>query len=438
MSDNKNLKRQRAGLVSYVKKLLDGEIKDIMSAVEIENEKLDYLACLKDTIQIKLKSIMECYQGIANEEEEDADYHKVMGEAYEYEVNTNFQLKRIESFLKSHTATNVMGSPEMFASSNNFRSKNNVKLPTIKIKPFSGNPSDYQSFIESFNVAIHNEKSIPDVQKLTYLLGYLEGEAESLLKGFHLSAESYPKALDLLKERFGNKEKLISFHMGKIIEIEPVTNVNNVKSLRNLYGTVETKLRNLETFGMKNEEYGPLLIPLLMNKLPNELQLIISRNNTENKFDLKNLLKLFKNELEAREKISANGSQNLQEERNFTGSSLLTGTEKSNYHGNPSSKSLTTKNSSGSRQCAFCYRNHKEQNCDIVEDKQTRRSIIVKENRCFCCFKLGHSARDCRFNIKCFICERKHHVSICLANEFTEEKDENNSDNDEKTIDDKG
>ena len=61
--------------------------------------------------------------------------------------------------------------------------------------------------------------------------------------------------------------------MGKIIELESVSNVNDLKALRSLYDTVETQLRNLETFNMKNEEYGPLLIPLLMNKMPAELQL---------------------------------------------------------------------------------------------------------------------------------------------------------------------
>ena len=71
--------------------------------------------------------------------------------------------------------------------------------------------------------------------------------------------------------------------MGKIIELESVSNVNDLKALRSLYDTVETQLRNLETFNMKNEEYGPLLIPLLMNKMPAELQLIISRNVSNEK-----------------------------------------------------------------------------------------------------------------------------------------------------------
>ncbi|XP_066911811.1 uncharacterized protein [Clytia hemisphaerica] len=298
----KNSKRQRAGLVSYVKKLLEGDIKEIMTTEQskLVNDKIEYLVVLKNTVKEKLKSIMELYQEIADEETEDDDYNLIMNDALDYEVKTNYEIRKIENFVTKFSrgkstgggSSNVELSTPVSSVQSVAKAKTNVKLPTLKIKQFSGNPADYQSFIESFNVAVHNEKSIPDVQKLNYLLGYLEGEAENLLKGFHLSSENYSKALELLKERFGNKEKLISFHMGKIIELESVSNINDLKALRNLYDTVETQLRNLETFEMKNEEYGPLLIPLLMNKMPGEMQLIISRNiSNEQKFDLLTLLK---------------------------------------------------------------------------------------------------------------------------------------------------
>ncbi|XP_066929853.1 uncharacterized protein [Clytia hemisphaerica] len=297
----KNSKRQRAGLVSYVKKLLEGDIKEIMTTEQskLVNDKIEYLVVLKNTVKEKLKSIMELYQEIADEETEDDDYNLIMNDALDYEVKTNYEIRKIENFVTKFSrgkstgggSSNVELSTPVSSVQSVAKTKTNVKLPTLKIKQFSGNPADYQSFIESFNVAVHNEKSIPDVQKLNYLLGYLEGEAENLLKGFHLSSENYSKALELLKERFGNKEKLISFHMGKIIELESVSNINDLKALRNLYDTVETQLRNLETFEMKNEEYGPLLIPLLMNKMPGEMQLIISRNiSNEQKFDLLTLL----------------------------------------------------------------------------------------------------------------------------------------------------
>ena len=125
--------------------------------------------------------------------------------------------------------------------------------------------------------------------------------------------------------------------------------------------------------------------------MPAELQLIISRNvSNEKQFDLLTLLKTFKNELEAREKISTNAASCLQE---FTGSSLLGHTQKSGRHDNNSSRN-SSKGGSEKKQCVFCKRNHREQYCDIIKDKEMRKSIILKEKRCFCCFKIGHSSNN--------------------------------------------
>ena len=97
---------------------------------------------------------------------------------------------------------------------------------------------------------------------MNYLLGFLTGEAESLLKGFRLSGDNYKKALDLLKDRFGNPQILTSVHMNKMIELESVTNIHDLKGLRKLYDSVETEIRNLASLNLKHAEYGPLLIPL--------------------------------------------------------------------------------------------------------------------------------------------------------------------------------
>lgn len=418
----KNMKRQRAGVIT---KLLNGDISGIMLLEDIEKKDVDYLKVLRNTVQSKLKVVMELNEKIANSIEDDEDYQKILEENMDFEVYINVKLENIETFLKeqSSDSQNIL----TVSSVESRKGKNDIKLPTLKIKTFSGDPSDYQSFIESFTEAVHNNKNIPEVQKMNYLMGFLSGEAESLLKGFRLSGQSYPKALALLKERFGNPQKLISFHMSKIIDLQIVQDINDLKSLRKLYDSVETQLRNLETLNLKHDEYGPLLIPLLMNKMPNELQLILSRDaSKDDRFDIQNVLKVFKKELEAREKISINKNYSSVSNEEF----------QQGRHGNSSfdKKDGPPKQ----KECAFCKREHKEQNCDLIKDKKLRKDIIIKEKRCFCCFKIGHSSKICRTNIKCFNCkEGRHHVAICLKNEknnSSEKHDnstESNKNNDE-------
>ena len=403
MADSdKNIKRQRAGFMTYIDKLFDGEIKRIMSLEDnsVTETNLDYLKTIIETLSVKLDKVLEIDRILADECEEDADYTKAINSSMDYEVKTKTQLTSINSFIGKHyarlAAPQIQSSP-VSQSTPSFSSNSGVKvkLPTLNIKKFSGEPSEYQSFIESFTEAIDKNNSIPLIQKMNYLLGFVTGEAESLLKGLRLSGDNYKKALELLKERFGNSQILKTVHMNRIIELESVCDISEVKELRKLYDSVETEIRNLESLSMKHNEYGPLLVPLLINKVPNELKLILSR---EKEFDLENILKSFKNELEAREKVSLTVTSK-DNEKNSTAASLYAGSASKNT----------------SRNCVFCNRSgHKEQNCSFIKNVNERKRVLQIERRCFVCLKTGHSANNCKSNFKCFSCKGRHHVSICF------------------------
>ena len=48
-----------------------------------------------------------------------------------------------------------------------------IKLPSIEIKRFSGELTEWPSFFYSYEAAIHNSSELSDVQKFTYLRSYL-------------------------------------------------------------------------------------------------------------------------------------------------------------------------------------------------------------------------------------------------------------------------
>jgi len=51
--------------------------------------------------------------------------------------------------------------------------------------------------------------------------------------------------------------------------------------------------------GVEGEQYGSLLVPVLLSKVPQELRLIISRKFDTGDWNLDELLKVFKTEVEA-------------------------------------------------------------------------------------------------------------------------------------------
>ena len=92
--------------------------------------------------------------------------------------------------------------------------------------------------------------------------------------------------------------------MEALLQLPAVTVITDIKRIRMIYDKVEANVRGLEALGIASDTYGSLLVPVLMNKLPEELRLIITRHFEGGIWHLEKLLKSFKEEVEARERCS--------------------------------------------------------------------------------------------------------------------------------------
>ena len=82
---------------------------------------------------------------------------------------------------------------------------------------------------------------------------------------------------------------------------DAVTSSHNIKGLRRLYDCIETHVRSLKSLGVESSSYGTLLASVLINKIPEELQLIVSRKNGAKDWNLDTLMVILGEELQARE-----------------------------------------------------------------------------------------------------------------------------------------
>ena len=72
--------------------------------------------------------------------------------------------------------------------------------------------------------------------------------------------------------------------------------------MRLVYDRINTNIhRGLESLGIKSDQYGSLLIPVIMSKLPNETRLLIARKSEHDVWKIDNLMKTIRCEVEARE-----------------------------------------------------------------------------------------------------------------------------------------
>ena len=98
-----------------------------------------------------------------------------------------------------------------------------VKLPRIVLRKSSGDPLDWKSFKETFEAAVHSSDSISNIEKFTYLKTYLDKSTLQAIEGFPLANENYTAAWQLLDERYGNEQLIISCHMNNLIKLDPIT-----------------------------------------------------------------------------------------------------------------------------------------------------------------------------------------------------------------------
>ena len=184
--------------------------------------------------------------------------------------------------------------------------------------------------------------------------------------------------------------------MDLLLNIESVTFQHNLKGLRHLYDTVESQVRSLKALGVSEDSYGSMLSSVFMNKLPEELRLIISRHVREDEWIVDVVMNVTEGEIIARERALGNscrGSKRTTRDP-LTASSLLT------------SRSEAPK-------CSCCHQSHTLSTCRTVTGASERKQILRRTGRCFVCLRKNHMSRECRSTTKCNKSNGRHHVSIC-------------------------
>ena len=152
-----------------------------------------------------------------------------------------------------------------------------VKLAKLELKKFDGDPSKWLPFWDTFKASVHDNKNLSPIDKFGYLNSLLERSAAEAVAGLSLTASNYNEATAILKARFGNKQQIINRQMEILLNLDSVTSNHNIKGLSQLHDTVESNVRSLKSLGVPLESYGGLLSSILINKLPQDFRLVITR-----------------------------------------------------------------------------------------------------------------------------------------------------------------
>ena len=174
------------------------------------------------------------------------------------------------------------------------------KLPKLVLPKFKGDITSYRTFWDSFESAVHKNPELSNIDKFNYLNSLLEGRALRAVQGLTVSEDNYQAAIDILQQRFGKPQQIISAHMDELMKIPPCT-VDKPLQLRYVYDKISVHTRGLPSLGVDSKQYGSLLIPVIMAKLPQEVRIQIARETTKEIWEITDILNVISKEVEARE-----------------------------------------------------------------------------------------------------------------------------------------
>ncbi|XP_053388319.1 uncharacterized protein LOC123543829, partial [Mercenaria mercenaria] len=349
-----------------------GAVTRLLSKFEmIQQEAVDLeeLQTIEDSLRQKQQTITEIHEKIIDVIPED-DGEQIETEILdhnEYIYNLQTKIQKVASFKKNHTNSSVYH-----------------RLPILDLPRFDGNILDWQSFWDSYESAIHTNPSLSGVQKFNYLKSSLRGEAGQTIAGFALTNANYDKAVSLLHERYGQKDRIIQTYMRALLEVPAP--VNTVTSLKKFYDTTETYIRGLDSLNQCESTYGSLLTPIILQKLPPEVRTNITRAHGTLSWCLNELMKCPINEINIMDARSAlNTGQEFIATATFLTKSDTRKTERKNIH-RPTRPSVKPK-SVQVPTCVYCKGEHSSTNCVKIKDREQRLNIVKEKQLCFNCLR---------------------------------------------------
>ena len=188
------------------------------------------------------------------------------------------------------------------------------------------------------------------------------------------------------------------------MNIKPVSNDRDTEKLRKLYDTCETNYRGLKALGVNETAYSTIVVPEILEKLPETFRLTITRDKDYSEWTMTEVMNAFLKEIELREAHKPRTEKPDSHER-----------RKNNIHGHggASAAALFTRQDQGKGidgriKCAYCLGEHSREECRKITEVNERKQLICKYGRCFICLKKGHISKNCSSDVNCSACGKRH------------------------------
>ncbi|XP_062714600.1 uncharacterized protein LOC134291174 [Aedes albopictus] len=312
-------------------------------------------------------------------------------------------------------ATELQGTPELNQSTRANDSTlhgalDHVRLPQIKLQTFNGDIDEWISFRDLFTSLIHWRTDLPEVEKLHYLKGCLQGEPKALIDPLKITQANYQIAWDTLLKRYNNSKQLKKRQVQSLFSLPSLSK----ESISNLHVLVEGFERAVPTLDqvVQPAEYKDLLLVNLTNRLdPVTHRGWEEFSSTNGKDSLKDLTEFLQRRIRVLESLptkaaESRGVHSVQPQSQKQKQSTV----KTSY---------STMQSSSGKRCVACKENHFLFQCAAFQRMSVvdRDALLKTHSLCRSCFKMGHMSKECQSKFNCRNCKGRHHTLVCFRSE---------------------
>ena len=306
-----------------------------------------------------------------------------------------------------------------------------LSLPPRDIPSFDGDPLEYSTFIRAFEHGVEG-KAASSLDCLYFLEQYTKGQPRELVKSCqHMPRDrGYQRARTLLKERFGNEQKIATAYMEKAFGW-PSVKSEDLEALQAFALFLRVCCNAMEDISYMSEMNMPSNMRAIVLKLPYKLrekwrntayELQEKHSRQAGFSDIVNLIErqvsiasspLFGNIQDTFTSTPQYKERNKVSQGCFKGKGSSFATSVAAVNAQPVTQMQNERNLPDKPTrvfCLLCEEGHKLESCPKMEKKLhgEKMNFLKEKGVCFGCLSVGHMSKDCHRRLSCKVCNLKH------------------------------
>ncbi|XP_075150836.1 uncharacterized protein LOC142224943 [Haematobia irritans] len=306
-----------------------------------------------------------------------------------------------------------------------------MKLPPVDTDTFKGGYTAWPTFRDLFSAIYIKNSRLSNVEKLFHLTQKTTGEAREVISNVPLTNEGVALAWKNLTDRYENRRMQVNGQLHVLFNLPHVT-LDSTETIQRLQRTVNSSIQTLETLGVEEKEWDPILVYICSSTLPRPFLEEFESSLDDCKYLPKwtTLDKFLTHKFKTLESVGnitphfKKANQNKPENNRvklgsnkFVNSFQTNISEKSEGRvgrNKATSRPATTSPDPHILNCQLCKAVHFIRDCPrFIEKNVNDRIHIVKVSHlCYNCLSSSHGVKECKSKYGCRECNLRHHTML--------------------------